>query len=491
MRASATFTIPAEAKRAKVGPIRDGRGSYARIMGLRSTLSGSTAATIAVSALIALPAAASTPPSWSQSVTIGQTGRESGAPEIAIAPDGEAIAAWEGGRPNGIQVSTREPGGNWTPPVTLAKSREAEGPHVAASARKAVVVWSDTTHTRSGEASVVMAATRLKGKAWSRPKNISAEARWREEPRGEEPQVTIARGGQVTAIWSANDEGHSTTPFIRSATQSARGTEWSAPVGLPGSIEGESPEVAATPAGEVVGIWSASYDEESGLEVSSRPPSGKWRLAKRLDNPGAFAKPLLAITSKGDAVGVWVKEFGEGSQVLQVATRKPSGRWEVKTLAPKSYSYSPSIVTEPGGRAKVVWVLGEPLGEGGDVVSSTLSPGGNWSAPTSLAAEGLRLPGAADPEIAVTESDEAIAAWTTGGLLGEETTIQGASKPRGQPWSEPTDISNSPAPPQPGASELRIAVAPSGEAFAVWHTFNGTEWVIDVATRPPAALGNS
>ncbi len=446
------------------------------------------AAIVAISAMIALPAAASAAPPWNQPMTLGQTGRESGAPEIAIAPDGEAIAAWEGGRPNGIQVSTRKPGGNWTSPFTLARSREAEGPHVAAGARKATVIWSDTTHTRSGETSVVLAATRIKGGPWGKPRNISAEKRWREEPEGREPQVTITRGGKAIAIWTAGDEGHSTTPFIRSATQSARGTGWSAPVGIPGSIEGESPEIGATPAGEAVAIWSASYDEESGLEVSSRRPDGKWRWAQRLDNPGAFAKPLLAVPSKGEAIGVWLKEFEDGSQVLQVATRKPNNRWKVKTLGAKSYSYGPSIVTEPDGRVRVIWFLGPPVGEGGAIVSSTHSPGGSWTAPRSLASEGLQLTPSANPEFVATESGELIAAWSVSDPSGGGTTIVAASKPPGQPWSEPTVISSSPAAPQSGASDLQIAATPGGEALAIWHSFNGSEWVIDAASRQPAGL---
>jgi hypothetical protein len=153
-------------------------------MRLRPAFAGPAAGILLGLASIAFPAAASAAPPWTQPVSLGPTGRESGAPEIAVAPDGEAIAAWEGGRPSGIQVSTKRPGGNWTPPVTLAKARETSGPHVAVSARKAVVVWSDTTHTRSGEASVVMAATRMRGKPWGKPENISAEKRWREEPQG-------------------------------------------------------------------------------------------------------------------------------------------------------------------------------------------------------------------------------------------------------------------------------------------------------------------
>lgn len=194
--------------------------------------------------------------------------------------------------------------------------------------------------------------------------------------------------------------------------------------------------------------------------------------------------PLLAVTSRGEAIGSWITEFEDGSQVLRVATRKPGGRWKVKTLAPRSYSYSPSIVTELNGRATVCWYLGAPFGEGGQFVSSTHSPGGTWTAPTSLADEGLQLPRGAYPEVAVTDSGETIAVWSTGGLLGEGTTIEEASKPRGEPWSDPTDISSSPAPPQSGVPELQVAVTTGGEALAIWRSFNGTEWMTNAATRP-------
>lgn len=443
---------------------------------------------IVATAMVALPTAASAAPAWSEATTLGQSGHESGAPEVAIAPDGEAIVAWEGSRPDGVEVSSRRPGEGWTQPVELTKYGEVDGPHVAVSARKAVVLWSGGTQSRTDGASVVMAATRIRGEPWSRGKDISAETRWRRQPEGEAPQVTLTRSGRAIAIWSASDEGHSTTPFIRSATQSALGTEWSAPVDLPGSIEGESPQVAATPAGEAVALWSATYNEESGLETSSRASDGKWKWARRLDNPGGFAEPQLATTARGEAVGVWIKEFeADGSQVLQVAARRPSGRWKVRSLAPETKPYDPSIVTGPGGGVRVVWVLDDPVAEGETVVSSTRPPGGSWTAPKSLVAEGLQLPSGAYPEMAVTDAGETVAVWTTDGPAGKGPTIQEAREPRGRPWSEPTNIATSPARRRSGLSDLQIAVAPSGEALAIWRSFNGTQWVIEAVSRGPAS----
>jgi hypothetical protein len=443
-----------------------------------------------LAAALAVTSIAEAASSWTQPSVLGPSGREAGPPEIAIAPDGEAIAAWEGGRPSGIQVSTRMPGGDWTPPVMLARASESEGPHIAVSASKAVIVWRGVVRGHGSETSVVMASTRLRGKGWGKPQNISKEKRRREEPEGSAPQVTITRSGKVTAIWTAGDERH-TASFVRSATQSAKGSNWSAPVALPGSIEGEKAQVGTTSGGEAVAIWGAAYNEESGIEVSSRPPSGKWKRAGRLGFPGPFPHPQLGITSTGEAVGVWLEEPESGrAAVLKVATRPPGGKWKVTALAPTSYSASPSIVTEPGGRVRLVWAIFGPSGTTAEVVSSTHLPGDAWTAPASLAAEGLQLPQGADPRIAVTAAGESIAVWPAEGQTGEDSIVQEASKAAGGTWSAPIKISVShPAPKSGSISDLQIKVTPSGEAVAIWSGFDGTERVIEAGARPPVGSG--
>ena len=441
----------------------------------------SLVAILVVAAVLAGPAAASAAPPWSAPSVLGPTGRESGVPEMVVAPDGEAIVAWEGIGPDRILVSTRQPGGAWTAPVTLGPSQESS-PQIAVSAGKSVVVWDDTIHTRGDETAVVMAATRIGTKRWSKARNISAEKRWRSEPEGGDPHVAISPGGKAIAIWEASDEGHSTAGFIRSATQAAGGTGWSAPAGLPGSIEGESPEVGATPAGEAVAIWSATYDEESGLEAAVRPAKGKWKRSQRLDRPGSYATPQLTVTPTGEAIGVWVQapEEEESGSTLQVATRGPGGKWIVKPLAPKDYSTDPSIVDEPGGGVRLFWMV--ESGGSGELVSSTRSPGGSWSEPASLAAEGLQIPSGSEPAFAVTGAGETVAAWHVNGTRGE-TTIQAASRPAGGTWSAPSVLSTSPPPPLYGGVDLQLAVTSNDEVLAVWHRFTGKGWTIEAATR--------
>ena len=226
-------------------------------MGFLLTRAGSVALVVAAAMVFASTASAS--PHWSAPTVLGPAVSDIGVPDVAVAPDGEAIATWVGGRPARILVSSRRPGKGWSPPVAIAPVREevGEGPELAVSARKAVIVWSDTIRTRSGEAGVVFASTRLRGKRWSRPRNISAEKRWHEEPYGREPQVAMTPRGKAIVIWQAENEKHRTVSFVASTTQAAAGADWTAPVGIRGSYEAEGAQLAVSPAGEAAAIWGA------------------------------------------------------------------------------------------------------------------------------------------------------------------------------------------------------------------------------------------
>lgn len=441
--------------------------------------------------MAAVSPAADAAPSWAPPTTLGPTGREAGTPAVAVAPDGEAIATWVGSRPSSIEVSSRRPGKGWSRPVTIAAVREeVEGPQIAVSAGKAVIVWTDNVRTRSGPARVVLAATRLRGKRWSTPRNISAERRWRYEPEGREPQLTMTPGGKAIVVWSGGNEGHRTASFAASATQAAAGARWSAPVGIRGSYEAEKPQVAVTPTGETVAMWGASYNEETGIDVATRQAKGPWKGSKRLATPGTFPDPHLAITSTGEAIGAWVVEPKEGAGTLvQVASRPPGGDWKAKTLTPHEFGSSPEIVTEPGGRATVLWLEGS-YSEDHTVLASTHAPGGPWGEPKSVAAEGLQLPGLTESPIAVTPEGESIALYVSSSQTGAETTIQSSSRRDRQPWSEPTEVSTFPPGPLYGAPDLQLALAPDGEAFAIWRSFNGGRWVIEAATRSAAGVGS-
>jgi hypothetical protein len=439
-----------------------------------------------------VPAAASAAPTWTKAVTLAPSGRESAPPQIAVTPKGEAVAVWQGGRPDwqggrpdGIQVASRRPGGGWMPPVTLMATRGPGEPDVVATARKAVVVWTGPSEGRRGGGSAVFAATRLPGGRWSRPKNISAERQGYHEPEGREPQVAITRRGEAIAMWTAHDERHATNSFIRTAAQPLGGS-WSSPVGLPGSVEGEQPLVEVTPKGEAVAIWHADYNEESGLEAASRSAEGKWSAVKRLSHPGSIPRPQLAMTSKGEAVAIWRLE-GEGRDLgLQVATRKPGLPWKVRTFASsegEGFSF-PEIATGPGGTAAVTWTRSLFSAGEEEVVVARHPPSGEWTQPARLFGDELQLPKQMHTKLAVSDRGEWIAVWQSFGYAPRGSTVEASTRGRGQLWRAPVRLSGSRAAPEYGSQEQpSIAVAPNGEVFALWQFYNGTRWVIQGATR--------
>jgi hypothetical protein len=112
---------------------------------------------------------------------------------------------------------------------------------------------------------------------------------------------------------------------------------------------------------------------------------------------------------------------------------------------------------------------------------------GAWSSPTNVSGPGRNV---TRPRIAVAATGEAVAVWRR--FDGERSFIQAASRPRDGIWSAPTSISAS----RQGmhVAEPQIAIAPSGEAVAVWglQKFeNKHEYphrVIQAASRPPGGI---
>ena len=86
---------------------------------------------------------------WPTPATVGQ----GTSPAVALAPDGRAVTAWDGGPFNApvIQASVRPPGGTWSAPVTVGT--DARGPLIGIDrAGNTIIAWAGTSgmiHTAS------------------------------------------------------------------------------------------------------------------------------------------------------------------------------------------------------------------------------------------------------------------------------------------------------------------------------------------------------
>lgn len=135
---------------------------------------------------------------WQSPVDLSAAANSSYVSQVAIDPQGDAIAVWVTGSTYAIvQAAVRPAGQTWQTPTDLSADNEsADDPHVAFDAHgNAVAVW-----TRSnGMSDIAQAASRPAGGAWQTPVDLSATG-----ADALHPQVAVDPQGNATAVWSRN-----------------------------------------------------------------------------------------------------------------------------------------------------------------------------------------------------------------------------------------------------------------------------------------------
>src|SRR5262249_5276647 len=101
------------------------------------------------------------------------------------------------------------------------------------------------------------------------------------------------------------------------------------------------------------------------------------------------------------------------------------------------------------------------------------------AAPVWLPGPDFSVPGtnSSEPQLAINPAGEAVAVWKRSD--GTNEIVETASRPPGGNWSQPKPLSTSAklgVRPEP-----EVAIDPAGEAVAVWAHFNGPETVIEAA----------
>ena len=188
---------------------------------------------------------------------------DSYAPEVAVSPQGTAVAVWVGwdGVNTRIQASARPKGGAWGAPVFIGGANQnTELPHVAMDAQgNAVAVWS--IHLANDR---IQAAYRPAGDAtsFSSPQTISAGGAF-----AYDSAVSMDDQGNAHAIWARG-------PYIESAMRPAgAGSSFGAVSTLStngGSVNSFEPQVAAEPNGKAVAVWTRFDGTDAFVQYSER-----------------------------------------------------------------------------------------------------------------------------------------------------------------------------------------------------------------------------
>jgi hypothetical protein len=270
------------------------------------------------------------------------------------------------------------------------------------------------------------------------------------------------------------------------AAPAAAAPSWLTPTTLASAGTGGGPAVASGPEGEAVAAWTFSGNL---VQASIHTAGAGWSAPVDLDPGHAGEAPKVAIGPQGEAVVAWETSGTSGECGVDAATLSPGAdTWsapvELMPISGPQDKTSPEVAIGGNGEALVGWVAGSFGDEG--LETSTLSPGGSWSAPTAATTDAQHILFG----IAVGPQGEAMAAWESTG--GSGFALHSASRAPGASWSTPTEVMVTSL-----ALAPRVAIGPEGKTVAVWIAFvGGQEEVVagtfaDGAWSTPTTIGPS
>jgi hypothetical protein len=236
--------------------------------------------------------------SWSAPVTLAQ----GVSPAVAIAPNGRAVAVWEGGPGTAatLQASVRPPGGQWSTAVTLATNYGQPLIGIDGSGN-AIAAWVAAN-------GAIDTASLPAGGSWTAVTTLAA--------RGQALNLAVNSTGAAIVTWGT-----------RSATMADSGTVlggFATPVTV-----GPAPpypightHVALNDAGQAALAWASG----AANLAATRSSGGTWSTPTQLS--ASPAGPVgVAIDGGGDAIAVFEQLQAAGSSYTAVAytSKRPAG----------------------------------------------------------------------------------------------------------------------------------------------------------------------
>ena len=193
----------------------------------------------------------------------------------------------------------------------------------------------------------------------------------------------------------------------------------------------------------------------------------------------------VAANARGDTIVTWARNDGAGNYTLQASFRPAGGSFEApQNVGPtltcfflSVFGPTADVALDENGGAVIVFAA---PGAGGNTVARAAirPPGGAFGTPVDLSSD---TQGAGPPMLAMNPSGAAVAVWSWDD--GTNDVIQTASRQPGQPFGAATPLTPTGA----DARSPRIAINASGAAAATWVRSNGTVFIAQARVRPAGA----
>jgi hypothetical protein len=329
--------------------------------------------------------------------------------QVAAGADGRAVTVWnqtaDGGGSTLLVSTSANAGTHWSAAQRLdglVGAGTTFNPEVAmAPSGAAVVAWQRPPPVE-GQMIEAVARTSATG-SWSAPTVIAHG--WMDNSR----QLGIDATGDAVLVYAA---GSGPSQRIDAVSLNGATGIWSGPLVLGrSSSELPNPTVAVNAAGDAVAAWSTSRrpvsliapgDEGSGRVDSWAEASvmraGAWSAPQRLGQETQFVYdlntdatpdgPQNAIDTLGQAIVVW-QHNKTGPRLVADATALGPGARRWRSLPPLRATrvQAPQVATSAGGWVTIAWENGR------SGIATTTGPisGCCWSAPTTFRGTGAHF----------------------------------------------------------------------------------------------------
>ncbi len=311
-------------------------------------------------------------------------------PQLAVNPDGSAIAVWY--RFNGsvfiVQAATLAKGSNtWVPTADLsASTHNSIDPKVVFDpSGNAIAIWI----AYIGNDHVIQSAILPKGSStWTQKGTISPSS-----GQASDPQLAVGPLGNCVALWEQSiDDTHSK---IQGTTLENTSQSFVATSDLTEALKlSYDAQVAIDNLGNTLAVWT-EYDSGANLFVikaaSLIKGSSTWGTSAVISvSLQDSITPQIKFDVLGNAIAVWVGGPGDSAIIQGAYLTKNSSTWVAfpDISSPSFFSLEPHLAFDTVGNGIVVWTAAT---ETASVIQGALLKKGahTWSTPLNVSSQNV------------------------------------------------------------------------------------------------------
>lgn len=402
-------------------------------------------------------------------------------PQIAVDPDGDAIAVWEQSDGSTLNIYANifsSDTGTWRGRELIENddTGDATSPQIAVDDDgNAIVVWQQS----DGDAENIYANTYTKANGtWGTKEELETSTR-----DARDPQIAINGTGDAVAVWEQEQADATGHVNIYANTYSSGGGDWSTRTLLESGDYGDanSPQVAIDTDGNAIAVWRQYIHNGTKSTYcicanTYTAESDRWDAWEQIDSiDGSAQIPQIAMDDAGNAVAVWRQDDVEGGVQFSIYANRystDSAAWGEPALIETidDEADNPQVALDSQGNAIAVW--SQDQGDDLDTIiySNTYSVSGDSWDTTATPIEAGDTGTAYRPQIDFDGDGNAIATWYQSDGTYFSVYANTYSADAGD-WGERELIENSTG----YAFGAQIDVNQAGDAIAVWDQDDGTQ----------------